>query len=181
MVTSSMSYVEVLLNWFVALERNTNTRPSDVLIVSVDAELHRVLKQRELSSVLIQSDTIMKAKLTGNNPKFGEIRVIRLSLWRLLNHWGYNVINVDIDAAPLRDFQTLFETYKEADMVAQQGYPGWRYKDFGATMCTGAVIYRSTPAMGRYYINVSRMSLSLVFETLRRVSSTVYNTKSIIK
>ena len=149
MVTSSISYVEVLLNWLVALERNTQTDPADVLIISVDAELHRALKQRELSSVLVQSETMMKANLTFRNTAFTQIRVMRLALWRLLNHWGYSVLNIDIDAVPLRDLQPLFEAYREADMVAQQGYPGWRYKDFGATMCTGAVLYRSTPAMGQ--------------------------------
>lgn len=155
MVTCSMSYVDLLLNWLVALQRNTNIPPTEVLVVSVDEELHAMLKQRALSSVLIKSETMMRSNISyrSHNTPFVHIRVMRLALWRLLNHWGYNVINVDVDAVPLRDLRELFASYPEADMVAQQGFPGWRYKDFGATMCTGAVLYRSSIAMGKSVVS----------------------------
>ena len=80
---------------------------------------------------------------------FSQVHVVRLAVLRLLNHYGYDVINYDCDAIPLRNPQPVFDEYTDTDLIGTFGKgPESLYKRWGVTLNTGVMVMRATPNMG---------------------------------
>ena len=143
MVASNSAYTEVLLNWLIsaALVIPLN----QTLIISLDEPVWRLMHNRGFQSVFVppSSLTIHKSTL------FGQIMLTRLSVMRLLNHWGFDVAMIDIDALLLKDPWPLFEKHPKSGIVASQGkFPSELSAKWGTALCVGVILIRSSNQTG---------------------------------
>ena len=68
-------------------------------------------------------------------------------VYRLLNHWGYDVVNYDTDAILLRDMSPLL--HSGDDIVGTFGrFPTDLTKQWGITLCTALLVVRSSRTTG---------------------------------
>lgn len=162
-VTSNYKYREVLLNWLISAKTRLKPPLSSVIALSLDKETCSLLKKSNIPCVFAPTDAFFTkhediAVLEGG-ATFTEILVLRVTAIRLMNHWGYNVANYDTDAVILRNPDSLYSKYKDSDMVASYGIFPFELKEkWGATMCGGVFMIRSTPHSGEQckstYINI---------------------------
>ena len=156
LVSSNSQYQDVLLNWLISSVVRSGLELQSVLVISMDLSLHTRLCNRGIPSVnvplfqLIQSDTnFTKA--------FDRIMMLRLSVMRLISHWGFDVHNYDTDAVLLRDPQPLYDQFPHAHMIGSVGrIPFNLMTKWGITVCIGVVIIRGSPRTEEYWEAVSK-------------------------
>lgn len=147
-VSCTKTYYNVLVNWMAALRKNTKLDVADVLIIVTDEELYLSLQTRKLSSLYVRKESVIREpeKYTS----FYQILMIRCTVVRLLNHLGYDIAMIDLDALLLQDPRILFRQHPDAQIVASRGtYPPELSKQWGLTLCMGMVFFRSGPATGK--------------------------------
>ena len=67
-----------------------------------------------------------------------------------MNHWKYDVVMYDSDAVVLKDPQSLFDSYPGVELVGSAGKgPESIGHIWGRTICTGVLLMRTSPALGR--------------------------------
>ena len=88
MVASNSAYEEVLLNWLIsaALVIPLN----QILVIALDEPVWSLMHNRGFQSVFVPPSS-----LTHKSTLFGQIMLTRLSVIRLLNHWGFDVYSND--------------------------------------------------------------------------------------
>lgn len=143
--SSSFSYQSSLLNWLAQALVRTEEKDSlkNILILSLDKKLHSFLSAKNFSSLYLP-------------PFFGSrnegilcIEIARLITMRLINFWGYNVINYDSDAYILKNPQSLFELYPESHVIGSESYmPHDLHDKWGVTLCMGVVYIKASPETG---------------------------------
>ena len=115
-------YYASLLNWLVAFEMNTNNlKLDDILIISLDERICNILKDKaDLSTVCLRFDQIIYHYNILYSTKYlhtWDIIIVRMALVQHLNHWGYNVLVIDLDAIILKDPFPLLDKYPDADII----------------------------------------------------------------
>ena len=67
-----------------------------------------------------------------------------------MSHWNYDVVMYDSDAVVLKDPQSLFDSYPRVGLIGSTGKgPESIGRIWGRTICTGVLLMRSSPALGR--------------------------------
>ena len=141
-------FLEKFLNWLSAIKLHTQIPFSNILILSMDGHVHKSLNKRGIFSILLDDDVIKPYVVLHRH--VSSIWIKRCTVTRLLNHWGYDVIMLDLDAIVLNDPIPLFESFKNSDIIGSQGrYPVDLYHKWGVTLCMGVVMFRSTSAVGQ--------------------------------
>ena len=78
-----------------------------------------------------------------------QIHIVRLTFFRLINHWGYDIVMYDSDAVVLKNPQLLFEANAGVELVGSAGKgPESIGRVWGRTICTGVLLMRSSPYLG---------------------------------
>jgi hypothetical protein len=150
LVSSNYEFEEILINWLAAAQVNAGITLEDILILSLDKLLYKSLLEVGIHSIYIDVEEIISSSASINT-KNSHIWIIRCTIIRLLNHWNFNVLMVDIDAIILKDPRQLFYHHKSSTIVGSQGvYPFELGKEWGATLCMGAVLFRSNPSAGKF-------------------------------
>lgn len=148
MVTSSVEHTDVLLNWLIAAYVKIKDPIKNVMVLSMDDKLHSILVNRGLPSVYVHKDMVINPRVSVPRV-FNQVHVTRMAVWRLMNHYGFDVINYDCDAIPLRNPQPVFDKYKTTDLIGTFGKgPNILYEKWGVALNTGLMVLRATPAMG---------------------------------
>ena len=148
MVTSNQAYRDVLLNWLVSATVNAKIPPETILIIAMDRPVHSLLKEKGMQSVLVTPAALLTPAVAGRGV-FNQVMMTRLSVIRLLNHWGYDVTNYDTDAILLRDPRPVFESHSESDIIGTFGkFPTLLYKEWRAALCTAVLVVRSSAKTG---------------------------------
>ena len=145
MVASNSAYQEVLLNWLISAALVVPL--NQILVIALDEPVWRLVHNRGFQSVLVPpSSLIQRSRYI---TLFGEIMLTRLSIMRLLNHWGFDVAMIDTDALLLKDPWPLFERYPDSSIVASQGkFPSELSAKWGTAMCVGVILIRSSNQTG---------------------------------
>ena len=145
-VAGNYAYRELLLNWLVVAKTKVTPPLSNIIVISIDEALCDLLNKRTIRCLFVDWRTY----LTENIKRvFHSILILRLTVIRLLNYWGYDAANIDADAFILKNLEPLYEQYKESDMVAGRGrYPFALGREWGATICGGTFMIKSTPNTG---------------------------------
>ena len=150
---SDHTYRAALVNWIIAATVVAQPPVSNVLVLCLDKYLYELLKSKRISCIHVDPTVII-------NPSFNFTRyktpvtkakavTIRMTITRLLNHWGFNVILYDIDALIMRSPQRIYQQYSEADIIGSYGYaPRWIKNIWGFTVCSGVFWIRSSPQTG---------------------------------
>ena len=147
---SSQIFLPVLLNWLAAYRLTTGSNLSEILVVSIDDEIaHLSIIDIGLNSIFIKNnDDILTVKTRKES-----IWMKRIIVARIINHFGYDVLIIDLDAIYLKDFTTIIKKYNTSDIVGSMSK--WPYELnslWGFTMCMGVAYFRSSPGTGEYTI-----------------------------
>lgn len=149
-VTSTVEHTDVLLNWLIAAYVKITEPLQNVMVISMDAELHSILVSRGIASLYVHKDMVV-SPLADVPRVFSQVHVVRLAVVRLMNHYGYDVINYDCDAIPLKNPQLIFDEYSNTDLIGTFGKgPGILYEKWGVALNTGVMVMRATPSMGEW-------------------------------
>lgn len=148
LVTSNMAYRDVLLNWLISATVRCHISIETILVISLDENLHTFLSKKKVNSVYIPPDSLLDPDARFC-VEFERLMIIRLTVLRLLCHWGVDVVNYDTDAILLQDPHPLYSMYERSDIVGSVGViPDNLYQEWGITICIGVVLFRSSPQLG---------------------------------
>lgn len=147
-VFGDADYALSLLNWLVSALVRTSPPLKNVIVISIDEGLQALLDRKEIRSVLVNPETITCGVV---RRKISRIWVARCAVYRLLNHWGYDVMAYDTDSIVFRNLQDILDAYPESDIVGSAGYyPFELGAKWGQTLCLGVVLFRSTRNTGEF-------------------------------
>ena len=138
------AYIESIVNWLIAALVITQPPLDNVLVISLDTELHEFLQEHDINSVYVDINSTFR-KESGNR-----FWLTRLVLFRLINHWGYTVATYDSDAIPVKNPQTLFAKFEDSNVVGSRGVhpPRLSKKWKSATMCMGMTLFKASKPTG---------------------------------
>ena len=147
-VAGNYAYRELVLNWLITAKIKVTPPLSNIIVLSIDKALCNLLNKSNIKCLFVDRKAYLTEKIRQD---FRSILILRLTVIRLLNYWGYDAANIDADAIMLKNPEPLYERYKESDMVAGRGtYPSPLGREWGATICGGTFMIRSTPNTGSY-------------------------------
>lgn len=148
LVTSNFKYIDVLLNWLISAVVRSNVPIHQILIISMDYATYSLLHKRKFHSLFISPSSIFSPGYNFSEP-FEEVMMLRLTLMRIINHFGVGVAMLDTDAVMLRNPKYLFAEHAEADIVGSVGtIPDDLFAEWGVTICIGMVLVRSSKETG---------------------------------
>ena len=149
LVSSNSAYMEVLLNWLLSAVTQAGVQIETILVISYDEGVSTVLSERQIPTIYVPFNEILSENVVLKASEFTKVMMSRLAVFRLLNHWGVDVVNLDTDAILLRDPEPLFNSYNDSEVVGMQGrFPPELIQEWGATICAGTVLIRSSPKTG---------------------------------
>ncbi len=88
---SNFNYRSSLVNWLAHALLKEKNSIKNVLILSMDDQLHNFLRRRNISSLLVLHQPLSKVP---ENKKIVQVEIARLVVMRLINFWGYDVVNL---------------------------------------------------------------------------------------
>jgi hypothetical protein len=125
-------YVDVLMNWLVALALN---RIENYLVIALDRQLYDFLRKHGVPVAL--------SELHGD---FAALWVRRIEIFAALCAAGIDFVHSDVDAVWMRDPREAYLDDRDADLVISQGtvWPPDCHQQFGFVLCCGLFMLRST-------------------------------------
>ena len=152
------SYENVLLNWLISATVNTYPPLSHILILSLDRPLHKTLVDHGFDSLYVGYKDLLASNLHSENHKrplaFYKVMVTRLTVMRLMNHWGYDTANYDTDAIILKNPEHLYyRDFKSSDLIGSKAAVP------NLSMCAGVFMTKSTPRIGICFISCRELAL----------------------
>ena len=149
-VFGDIKYALSLLNWLVSALVVTSPPIENIIIISIDEQLQELLDKKHITSVYVNPETVTCGQV---RQKLSRIWIARCALYKLLNHWGYDVMAYDTDAIVLKNIQHILDEYPSSDIIGSSGvYPFSLGAKWGQTLCMGVVLFRSTRKTGEMYI-----------------------------
>ena len=157
-VSSDYSYREILLNWLISALVQVDRPLSNVLVLSLDSSLHALLQGKGFACIhvppeqLLRSVVINRLALTGH-VAFTQVHILRLTVMRLVNHWGFDVANYDTDAIILKNPEPLYyKQYQDSDFIGSYGHSPVDIKqEWGIAICIGAMMTRTSNNTGKTF------------------------------
>ena len=143
-------YRSSLLNWLAhALIRLGDKSLKNVLVLSMDKEIHNLLQAKNMPSLFVAHKDLSKVKDGTKVTDIIRAEITRLVVMRLINSWGYDVINYDNDAFVLKNPQELFNLYPDSHVIGSESFmPFDLHAKWGVTLCMGVVLVRASPETG---------------------------------
>lgn len=139
-------YLDGVLNWLIAAKVRLQPPLKNVIVCCLDRKVFSILDQRKIPSIHIDPNSVFN---NHTKLKFQDVWIIRLIVYRLINHFGHDVVSYDSDAIVLRNPQKLFEEHHYSDIVSSAGIrPRTLSSVWGFTACMGVILFRSTPQTG---------------------------------
>lgn len=145
---ASYNYLPNLLNWLISAQVVADPPLENVLVVSFDNQLHKLLTRKMNNSIYVPYTSVLKSP---HSLGIGRVWMTRMAVMRLINHWGFDVQQFDTDAIILRNPQPIFELYPKGDVVSQRAILPFELGKgpWGFTMSMGVVLFRASPRTGQ--------------------------------
>ena len=144
---SNYEYRSSLLNWLV--HALVQLEVKNVLVLSMDKEMHDLLQAKDISSLYVPHHDLSQVRGNSWNTGLLHVEIARLVVMRLLNRWGYDVLNYDNDAFILRNPQELFDLYPNSHVIGSESFmPKKLHAKWGVTLCMGTILMRASPESG---------------------------------
>ena len=154
LVTASIEHQDVLLNWLISALLVVQPPLQNVLVLTLDREVFDLVSQRNISALYVSEGMVISERANVSR-RFSQVHVVRLSVLRLVNHYGFSVVNYDCDAIVLKNPQPIFDGHRDADIIGTFGKgPGQLYVKWGITLNTGVMLLRSNAKLGRLCVCV---------------------------
>ena len=153
-LTVSLDYLPVLINWLIHAKLNALPLMENVLVMCVDKHCHEILSRKGILSQLVQvTDIMYSTKVVDGNKLFGSRVITRLTVLRLLNYWGYDVLVIDIDALLINNIQPIFDHFSDGDIIVstvnvENCIPSSARDAWGFCLCVGLLLIRSNTNTG---------------------------------
>ena len=148
LVSSDYKYRELLLNWLISALVRVDTPLSNVLVLSLDPSLHTLLQGRGFACIHIPPESLLNPAVTVilSSHVASQVYVLRLTVMRFLNHWGFDVANYDTDAIIIKNPESLYyQKYGGSDFIGSYGHsPDEVQREWGIAICMGMVMIKST-------------------------------------
>lgn len=149
LVTSNYKYTDVLVNWLISATVRSKIPMKSILVISLDATVHRLMLAKQFCSILVPPWTLIAKGVNFSQP-FESVMMTRLAVMRIINHFGYDFVMYDSDAVILKDPQPLYDVLPHEDIVGSVGkIPYDLASAWGITICIGVVLVRSSPKTGK--------------------------------
>ena len=155
-VTVSMNYISVLINWLIHAKLNALPLMENLLVVCMDKLSCEVLSRKGVLSNKVKINEIIYSIKDMEGSAIFSARVItRLTVLRLLNYWGYDVLVMDIDALLINNIQPIFDHFSDSDIIvstanASNCLPSFARKAWGFCLCIGLTLIRSNTNTGKF-------------------------------
>ena len=148
LVIANSAYRDVLLNWLISALIVSQPPLENIVVVCLDHVLYRLLQSKDIPSVVAPFSTVLNTKYRFRR-YFELIMMMRLGFMRLINRLGYDSAMYDIDAIILKNPQSLYDKWSDADIIGSRGQlPRELWRRWGVTICIGAVFIRSNSNTG---------------------------------
>ena len=145
-IAGNYEYREVLLNWLISAKVRVNPPLRNIIVLSIDSPLCDLLNKRNITCVYAHWKEYLVKELPS---PFAAILVLRITVIRLLNYWGYDAANIDTDALILKNPEPLYQKFNESDLLASRSRaPPALARKWGVTICAGVFMVRSTQNSG---------------------------------
>ena len=147
LIACDIEFLPILMNWLSAYRKTTQSLLTEVLILALDNTVHSTLSIKGFNSIFIVNNDIFVPNIKLDTA-LSHIWIKRLTVARLLNHYGYNIIIMDLDAIILKDIVSVMKE-KSSDIIGSKGvYPFALSNEWGFTLCMGIVMFKSTSQTG---------------------------------
>ena len=155
-VSSDYSYREILLNWLISALVQVDRPLSNVLVLSLDSSLHALLQGKGFACIHVPPEQLLQPALIAKlkyHVAFTQVHILRLTVMRLVNHWGFDVANYDTDAIILKNPEPLYyKQYQDSDFIGSYGHSPVDIKqEWGIAICIGAMMTRSSNNTGKTF------------------------------
>ena len=148
LVTSNIQYMDILLNWLISATVRSGMPLGSIIVVSLDRSLHQLLQKKAIPSVYLPPFSLLNPNAYFSVP-FERVMMIRLTVMRIINHFGFDVANYDTDAIILRDPQPLYASLAKCDIIGSVGkIPEDLVNEWGITICIGVVVIKASQRSG---------------------------------
>lgn len=145
-VFSNSDYLESVLNWLIAAKVRLSPPITNVMVLCLDLDVYDVLSERHIPSLHVDPSSVANTTQLSTMAYKYTVWMVRFVIFRLVNHWGYDVVSYDADAVLLRNPQELFEQHRDSDLVSSAGkFPFTLSRKWGFTVCMGVILFRSNP------------------------------------
>ena len=153
-VTASLDYLPILINWLIYTQLNALPLMDNLLVVCLDQDCHEILSRKGILSQFVQVNDIIYSIKDMDLQKIFSSRVItRLTVLRLLNYWGYDVLVIDVDALLINNIQPIFDHFSDSDIIMSTAVgkciPEAARNAWGFCLCIGFVLIRSNSNTGK--------------------------------
>lgn len=152
-ITVNQGYKDSFLNWLITAVFKGGVSLDRILVISLDQDIQIFLQQHKISCIYVPTKSLfssLKSHYWIN--EYGLVMFTRISVVRLLNHWGYSVVIIDTDALVLQDPQSLFDKYPASSIIASGGtQPRSLYSVWNITICNGFILVRSNQETGKIF------------------------------
>ena len=153
-ITVNQGYKESLLNWLITAVFKGGVSLNRILVISMDQDIQEFLHWHKISCIYVPVKSLFNSlKSRYWIDEYGLVMFTRISVVRLLNHWGYSVVIIDTDALILQDPQPLFDKYPASSIIASGGtQPRTLYGVWNITVCNGLILLRSNQEIGKIFL-----------------------------
>ena len=150
-ITVNQGYRDTFLNWLITAVFKGGISLDRILVISLDQSIQEFLQGHGVACIYVPVKSLFHSLVSHYwIDEYGLVMFTRISVVRLLNHWGYSVVMIDTDALVLHDPQPLFDTYPSSSIVASSGtQPRTLYSVWNTTACNGLILLRSNLQMGK--------------------------------
>ena len=164
-VTATQEHEVVLLNWLISALVVANPPLENVLVLSLSKNLAALLRSKGIPVILLEPSTVIRdTARTLIRSTFSQVHIVRLSFFRLINHWGFDVVMYDGDAITLKNPQPLFNSYPGVELIGSAGKgPDSVFTHWGRTICTGVLLMRASYQMGEHCSISKRISVGSLY------------------
>ena len=149
-VFSDSGYTESLLNWLIAAQVRLKSPLKNVLVICLDEVIFNLLTSNNIPAIIVNKRMVLKPDALLKKADIDSVWIIRMTVYRMINYFGYDVVSYDADAVPLKNLQPVFEKYEDHDIIGSAGnFPFDLGRAWGFTMCMGVIRFRSSTNTGK--------------------------------
>ena len=165
-ITVNQGYKDSLLNWLISAVFKGGLSLDRILVISLDQGIQEFLQGHGIACIYVPVKSLFNSLVSHYwIEEYGLVMFTRISVVRLLNHWGYSVVIIDTDALVLHDPQPLFDKYPSSSIVASSGtQPRTLYDVWNTTACNGFILLRSSQEIGKFYNFIFSINFSTWLE-----------------
>ena len=150
------SHKPALINWLIAAQLKLKLPLENILIATYEEHFCSFFKTKGFKNCLSVPLSTLLRKTTiqtlSGMQTMTPVLVVRVSVMRILNRWGHDVMNIDSDAIVLRNPIPLFRQYPDVDIIGSLGAPMGALpqmsRQWGLVLCMGVILVRSSPSTG---------------------------------